>query len=261
VTTGRAWQAAPAGQLSPFVEIRPVSILKTQGISVHFQGVRALDGVDLTLPEGEVLGLLGPNGAGKTTLVNVMTGYLRPTQGRLLLNGEMVNGLPPEALARRGIARTFQSVRLFRRLSVFENVEAAALTLHTRRGRARDAAREALAFLGLEHIGHRRAGALAYADERRVGIARALALEPRFLLLDEPAAGMTEAECETLSRLIAKLPQRFGCGVLLIEHNVSVVIAVCRNIHVLDNGRTLATGAIAAVRKDPAVIAAYLGTA
>jgi branched-chain amino acid transport system ATP-binding protein len=238
-----------------------VPFLQTQGISVHFQGVRALDRVDLALPQGEVLGLLGPNGAGKTTLVNVMTGYLRPTHGRLLLDDEVVSGLAPEALARRGVVRTFQSVRLFRRLSVLDNVEAAALTLHGRRARAKHAARRALAFIGLEQMAHRRAGALAYADERRVGIARALALEPHFLLLDEPTAGMTEAECEAMSRLIAQLPQRFGCGVLLIEHNVSVVIAVCSNIHVLDNGRTLATGAIDAVRKDPAVIAAYLGTA
>jgi branched-chain amino acid transport system ATP-binding protein len=238
-----------------------VSVLQTLGISVQFQGLKALDGVDLTLAGGQVLGLLGPNGAGKTTLVNVMTGYLRPSEGRLLLIGELVNGLTPEALARRGIARTFQSVRLFRRLSVLENVEIAALTLHPRRARAKDAARQALAVLGLEQVAQRRAGALAYADERRVGIARALALEPRFLLLDEPAAGMTEAECEELSQLIVQLPQRFGCGVLLIEHNVSVVIAVCRNIHVLDNGRTLAVGTIDSVRKDPAVIAAYLGTA
>jgi branched-chain amino acid transport system ATP-binding protein len=238
-----------------------VSVLQVQGVSVHFQGLKALDRVDLSLSQGEVLGLLGPNGAGKTTLINVMTGYVRPSEGRMLLGGEEVSGITPEALARRGVVRTFQSVRLFRRLSVLENVEIAALTLHPRRAHARDAARRVLAFIGLEQFAHRRAGALAYADERRVGIARALALEPRFLLLDEPAAGMTEAECEALSHLIAQLPQRLGCGVLLIEHNVSVVIAVCRDIHVLDNGRTLAVGAIDTVRKDPAVIAAYLGTA
>jgi branched-chain amino acid transport system ATP-binding protein len=238
-----------------------VSVLKVQGVSVQFQGVKALDGVDLSLSQGEVLGLLGPNGAGKTTLIDVMTGYIRPSEGRMLLGGEEISGLSPEALASRGVVRTFQSVRLFRRLSVLENVEIAALTLHSRRRDAREAARRMLAFIGLEQFAHRRAGALAYADERRVGIARSLALEPRFLLLDEPTAGMTEAECETLSHLIAELPQRLGCGVLLIEHNVSVVIAVCRNIHVLDNGRTLATGAIETVRKDPAVIAAYLGTA
>jgi branched-chain amino acid transport system ATP-binding protein len=238
-----------------------VSVLQVQGVSVQFQGVKALDGVDLSLSQGEVLGLLGPNGAGKTTLIDVMTGYIRPSQGRMLLGGEEISGLSPEALARRGVVRTFQSVRLFRRLSVLENVEIAALTLHSRRRDAREAARRMLAFIGLEQFAHRRAGALAYADERRVGIARSLALEPRFLLLDEPTAGMTEAECETLSHLIAELPRRLGCGVLLIEHNVSVVIAVCRNIHVLDNGRSLATGAIEIVRKDPAVIAAYLGTA
>lgn len=238
-----------------------MSVLQVQGVSVQFQGVKALDGVDLSLSQGEVLGLLGPNGAGKTTLIDVMTGYIRPSEGRMLLGDEEISGLSPEALASRGVVRTFQSVRLFRRLSVLENVEIAALTLHSRRRDAREAARRMLAFIGLEQFAHRRAGALAYADERRVGIARSLALEPRFLLLDEPTAGMTEAECETLSHLIAELPQRLGCGVLLIEHNVSVVIAVCRNIHVLDNGRTLATGAVETVRKDPAVIAAYLGTA
>lgn len=238
-----------------------MSVLQVQSVSVQFQGVKALDRVDLSLSQGEVLGLVGPNGAGKTTLINVMTGYVPPSEGRMLLGGEEITGLTPEALARRGVVRTFQSVRLFHRLSVLENVEIAALTLHTRRPNAREAARRMLAFIGLEQFAHRRAGTLTYADERRVGIARALALEPRFLLLDEPAAGMTGAECETLSHLIAELPQRFGCGVLLIEHNVSVVIAVCRDIHVLDNGCTLATGAFETVRKDPAVIAAYLGTA
>ena len=254
---------AAEGRLTRLCDIpsedRPV--LQVQGVSVQFQGLKALDEVDLSLSEGEILGLLGPNGAGKTTLINVMTGYVRPSEGRMLLGDEEVSGLSPEALARRGVVRTFQSVRLFRRLTVLENVEIAALTLHSRRQHARDAARRVLAFVGLEQFANRRAGALAYADERRVGFARALALEPRFLLLDEPAAGMTEVECEALSHLIAQLPQRFGCGVLLIEHNVSVVIAVCRDIHVLDNGRTLATGAIDTVRKDPAVIAAYLGTA
>jgi branched-chain amino acid transport system ATP-binding protein len=238
-----------------------VSVLQVQGISVQFRGLKALDRVDLSLSQGEVLGLLGPNGAGKTTLIDVMTGYVRPSDGRMLLGGEEISGLNPEALARRGVVRTFQSIRLFRRLSVLENVEVAALTLHPRRSDAREVARRMLAFTGLEQFADRRAGALAYADERRVGVARALALEPRFLLLDEPAAGMTEAECETLAHLIEELPRRFGCGVLLIEHNINVIFSVCRDIHVLDNGRTLATGAIETVRRDPAVIAAYLGTA
>jgi branched-chain amino acid transport system ATP-binding protein len=236
-----------------------VLTLETQAVSVRFDGLGALDSVSLTLAQKEILGLLGPNGAGKTTLANVMSGYQRPTHGKLLLNDEIVSGLKPEALARRGVARTFQSVRLFRRLTVFENVEAAALTCHSGRTRARNAAWEALRYIGLEQVAHRRADALPYADERRVGIARALALEPRFLLLDEPAAGMTEPECAELSRLIQHLPEEFGCGVLLIEHNITVVMAVCRVLHVLNNGRTLAFGPTEQVRRDPEVIAAYLG--
>jgi branched-chain amino acid transport system ATP-binding protein len=235
--------------------------LETRQVSVHFDGLSALESVSLSLGQNEILGLLGPNGAGKTTLANVMSGYQRATQGSLLLNGEIVSRSPPEALARRGVSRTFQSVRLFRRLTVFENVEAAALTCHSRRAAARNAARAALGYIGLEKVAHRRADALPYADERRVGIARALALEPRFLLLDEPAAGMTEPECDELARLIQQLPGKFGCGVLLIEHNMSVVMTVCQALHVLNNGRTLATGPIERVRRDPEVIAAYLGSA
>jgi branched-chain amino acid transport system ATP-binding protein len=246
----------------PLEDFRHVVLkLQAQEVSVHFEGLSALESVSLALGEKEILGLLGPNGAGKTTLANVMSGYQPPTRGSLLLNNEIVSGLRPEALARRGVARTFQSVRLFRRLTVFENVEAAALTCHSRRPRARNATQEALAYIGLEKVAQRRADALPYADERRVGIARALALEPRFLLLDEPAAGMTEPECDELARLIQKLPEKFGCGVLLIEHNMSVVMTVCQRLHVLDNGRTLATGPLEQVRRNPEVIAAYLGAA
>jgi branched-chain amino acid transport system ATP-binding protein len=238
-----------------------VAVLQTKGVSVHFAGVGALDQVDLALEEGAILGLVGPNGAGKTTLVNVMSGFQLPSQGDLLLEGSPITGLPPERLARLGIARTFQSVRLFRRLSVLENVEVAAMTHVQRRRDAREATREALDFIGLKELVHRRAGALAYADERRVGIARALALTPRFLLLDEPAAGMTEVECDELAHVVAQIPKRFGCGVLLIEHNIDVVTAVCRDLHVLDNGRTLASGPVDVVRNLPEVIDAYFGTA
>ena len=238
-----------------------MAVLQTKEVSVHFAGLGALEQVDLALEEGAILGLVGPNGAGKTTLVNVMSGFQPPSQGDLFLAGSRVTGLPPERLARLGIARTFQSVRLFRRLSVLENVEVAAMTHVQRRRDAREATREALDFIGLKELTHRRAGALAYADERRVGIARALALRPRFLLLDEPAAGMTEAECDELAHVIAEIPKRFGCGVLLIEHNIDVVTAVCRDLHVLDNGRTLASGPVDTVRKLPEVIDAYFGTA
>ena len=227
--------------------------LETHDVSVQFDGLKALESITLSLAQNEIQGLLGPNGAGKTTLVNVMSGYQRPTQGSLLLDDKPVNRLAPEALARLGVARTFQSVRLFRRLTVLENVEAAALTCHSRRAAARDAARDALQYNGLD--------ALPYAHERRVGIARALALQPHFLLLDEPAAGMTEPECDELAGLIQQLPATFGCGVLLIEHNMGVVMTVCRTLHVLNNGRTLATGPIETVRRDPEVISAYLGAA
>ncbi|MFC3722051.1 ABC transporter ATP-binding protein [Neoaquamicrobium sediminum] len=255
-----------AGLQSGFVSPSNVSAefvhkLETHDVSVLFDGLKALESITISLEQNEILGLLGPNGAGKTTLVNVMSGYLRPTHGSLLLDNVTVNRLPPEELAHRGVARTFQSVRLFRRLTVFENVEAAALTRHARRGAARDAAQEALSYVGLEEVAQRRADALPYAHERRVGIARALALEPRFLLLDEPAAGMTELECDELARLIQQLPSKFGCGVLLIEHNMGVVMTVCQRLHVLNNGRTLATGPSEIVRRDPEVIDAYLGAA
>jgi len=144
---------------------------------------------------------------------------------------------------------------------VLDNVVVSGLAHQRRMAQALDAARAALAFLGLESLSHRRAGALAYADERRVGMARALALRPRFLLLDEPAAGMDEPECDMLGRLIARIPHEFNCGVLLIEHNITVVTAVCRDLHVLNNGRTLASGPIDVVRNNPEVVAAYFGTA
>lgn len=231
--------------------------LQTSKVSVRFGGLSALEGVDLVLNEGDILGLVGPNGAGKTTLVNVMSGFQKPSNGELILNGKGITSISPDQLARLGVARSFQSVRLFRRLSVLDNVLVSGLAHHRRMAQARDTARAAIAFLGLEPIANRRAGALAYADERRVGMARALALRPRFLLLDEPAAGMDDAECETLTGVIARIPREFKCGVLLIEHNISVVTAVCRDLHVLNHGRTLASGPIDIVRNDPDVIAAY----
>ncbi|RBP11360.1 amino acid/amide ABC transporter ATP-binding protein 1 (HAAT family) [Roseiarcus fermentans] len=238
-----------------------MSELNTEAISVQFQGLRALDSVDLSLKEGEILGLLGPNGAGKTTLVNVISGFQRPTEGTVRVDGKSVGGLTPDALARCGVARTFQSVRLFRRLSVLENVEISALCHAKSRNEARSTARRALEFVGLGPVARRLAGELPYADERRVGIARALALRPRFLLLDEPAAGMTDSECRDLVEIVRQLPQSFGCAVLLIEHNIGLVMEVCNRLHVLNGGRTLADGPVETVRNNPDVIAAYLGGA
>ncbi|MCW5623577.1 MAG: ABC transporter ATP-binding protein [Burkholderiales bacterium] len=235
--------------------------LSTRAVGVRFQGLAALDRVDLTLPRGEIVGLLGPNGAGKTTLVNVLSGFQRPDAGQVLLDDHSLERAGPESLARRGVARTFQSVRLFDRLTVTENAEMGALVHGGSRTRARAVARQAIAFTGLESVADRLAGSLPYALERRVGIARALAQHPRFLLLDEPAAGMHDAECLDLVALIRRIPDAFECGVLLIEHNMSVVMATCASLHVLASGRTLATGPVDHVRNDPAVIDAYLGAA
>lgn len=233
--------------------------LDASGLSVRFQGLSALSDVDLALRRGEVLGLIGPNGAGKTTLVNCLTGFQRPCAGRVTLDGRDATGWSPTRMRQEGIARTFQGGRLFKALTVMENVEAAAVALGLRRRQAAAAARELLAGLGLEEQAGKAAGSLPYTDERRVGIARALVVPPRFLLLDEPAAGMADAECDDLIAFVAEIPGRFGCGLLLIEHNMRVVMSACDRILVLDGGRAIATGAPDEIRSDAGVIAAYLG--
>ncbi len=229
--------------------------LTTRSILMQFEGLTALEDVSLNLEYGNTLGLLGPNGAGKTTLVNVVTGFSQPTSGEVLLDGKPVTGLRPELLAAQGIVRTFQSVRLFQRLTVMENV---LVPSFSRRG-GHAAAERALEFVGISDIAGKQAGSLPYTQERLVGIARALALKPRFLLLDEPAAGMNDAEGAVLVELIRRIPSEYGCGVLLIEHNMPVVMAVCNDLHVLREGRTLATGPRETVRRDPEFINSYLG--
>ena len=204
-----------------------------------------------------MFGLIGPNGAGKTTLVNVLTGFQRPTRGRVVLGGEDVTGLSAHELGRRGLARTFQAVRLFRDMPVIENLEAAAVG--TGLGR-RDAARRASRILAWMKFAHRAddwADTLPYGDERRVGIGRALAMAPRFVLLDEPAAGLSDAECDELMGLIADIPRTFGCGVLLIEHNMRVIMGACHRIHVIESGRTVAEGSPEEIQVNPDVLRAY----
>lgn len=236
-----------------------VGKLQIRNACVTFQGILAIEDVSETLSGGEILGLIGPNGAGKTTLVNAVTGFQPLSGGDVLLGDVSLKRLPPQRVRRRGVSRTFQAGRLFHSMSVRENVELAGLSAGLSRRRAAEEAGEILAWTGLSDAAALPTGVLPYADERRVGIARALAGRPAFLLLDEPAAGMSDLECDRLIALIREIPKRVGSGVLLIEHNVRLVTTVCDRIHVLESGRTIARGSPEAVRADPAVVRAYFG--
>jgi branched-chain amino acid transport system ATP-binding protein len=238
---------------------RPGPALRASSVSRSFEGVHALRDVTLELNRHEVVGLIGPNGAGKSTLVNVLSGFDRPTQGTVELDGRDVTGWSSHRRARAGLARTFQHSRSFRSLSVRENVEIAALGVGTRGRQARRRADELLGLLGLEDAAEKPAAALAHGDERRLGVARALATEPQFVLLDEPAAGLPEAEVPEFAGVVRSVRDEHEAGVLLIDHNMALVMAVCDRIHVLDQGRTLAQGTPAEIRENLDVTAAYLG--
>ena len=221
--------------------------------------MHALQDVSLDLRRREVVGLIGPNGAGKTTLVNVVTGFDFPTAGTIELEGEDVTDWSPHRRGRAGLARTFQHSRSFRGLSVRENVEVAALGTGAR---GREARRRAVELLGLLGLGDRAdipAGALAHGDERRLGVARALATEPRYVLMDEPAAGLSEAEVPEFAAVVRAMRDEHDAGVLLIDHNMALIMEVCDRIHVLDQGETLAEGTHTEIRKNLDVAAAYLG--
>jgi len=233
--------------------------LRAADITVRFGGITALSNVDLTLNPGEILGLIGPNGAGKTTLVNVLSGFQRPQAGSIVISGDAATRHTTHHFARAGVARTFQAVRLFRGMTVAENVEVGCVSTGMSRAAARRRALELLDWIGLADHGHRLASTLSYGDERRVGVIRALALRPAFLLLDEPAAGLNAAEAEDLRALIGRIQTSFGCAVLLIEHNVGLVMKLCQRIHVLESGRTIAVGTPEEVRAEARVREAYLG--
>jgi branched-chain amino acid transport system ATP-binding protein len=230
-------------------------------VTVHFGGLVALDDVSLALARGEVLGLIGPNGAGKTTLVNVLSGFQRPSAGSVWIGDTDCTRLRCHDFSKVGIVRTFQAVRLFRGLTVAENVEAGFVARGFGRNEARRRAEEVLDDLGLSTKVALPASSLSYGEERRLGLARAVAAEPRFLLLDEPAAGLASAEANELRHLISDLRSRYDCGVLVIEHNMALVMNLCDRIQVLDSGRTIATGTAEAIRKDANVRRAYLGSA
>jgi len=240
-------------------ERRPGDTLRASSVSRSFQGVRALQDVTLELHRHEVVGLIGPNGAGKSTLVNVLTGFDSPTSGSVELAGRGITRWSAHRRARAGLARTFQHSRSFRDLTVRENVEVAALGVGAGTRRARRRADELLELLGLQAHERAPAGVLAHGDERRLGVARALATRPRFVLMDEPAAGLPEAEVPDFASVVRSVRDDHEAGVLLIDHNMALVMSVCDRIVVLDQGRTLADGTPAEIRGNLDVAAAYLG--
>jgi branched-chain amino acid transport system ATP-binding protein len=247
--------------------------LVLDNVARHFGGVPAVDGVSLEAPAGRITGLIGPNGAGKTTVVNLITGILHLTHGRVLLDGEDVSRAEAPQLARAGVARTFQNIRLVPDASVLDNVlcgyhrhEKAGLWaslfgLPSARAEARQLRERAMALLerfGMAHLAEHRAGALSYGHQRRIEMMRALAAQPKLLLLDEPVAGMNDAEAESLSHIFRKVADD-GVAVLLIEHNMRVVMSLCSRLYVLASGRLIAQGDPHDVGRDPVVVEAYLG--
>ncbi len=251
-----------------------MSLLSLDKVDKIFGGLRALKQVSFDVPERAIFGLIGPNGAGKTTLFNVITGVYSPDGGSIRFEGQSIGGESPARVAHRGIARTFQNIRLFRSMTVEENVMVAGHHLHQAsvlaamfrtRAHAEDEARlraragELLDVMGLGKHAQDVAGSLPYGSQRRLEIARALMLKPKLLLLDEPAAGMNSQEAAELERQIRLLRDEMGLTVVLVEHNMAVVMSVCESVHVVDHGETIAHGTPERVKKDPAVLAAYLG--
>ena len=249
-------------------------ILEAKGLTRRFGGLIAVNNVSFTVKPGEIFGLIGPNGAGKTTLFNLMTGLIPTSSGQMLHNGDEISRLRPYQIAARGIARTFQNIRLFGDLTALENV-ITAQHVHTRSGlftgvlslppapqeevKSREKSLELLSLVGLGNAAEEKAKNFAYGDQRRLEIARALALEPKVLLLDEPAAGMNPNEKHQLSEFIRQIREQFDLTILLIEHHVPLVMGLCDRIAVLDFGQLIALGDPVEVRNDPAVIEAYLG--
>ena len=238
---------------------RPEASLRADAVSRAFAGVVALADVTLELAGHEVVGLIGPNGAGKSTLVNVISGFDRPSSGRVLLDGEDIDGWPPHRRARVGLARTFQHARSYAGLTVRENIEVSALGIGTSAADARTTANHLLDLLDLTEVQDSPASVLPHGAERKLGVARALAIGPKFVLMDEPAAGLNEGEIPEFADVVRSVRDHHGAGVLLIDHNMTLVMNVSDRVHVLDEGHTIAEGTAEEVRSNASVASAYLG--
>src|ERR671935_1601621 len=235
--------------------MRSLPLLDVQNVTKRFGGVVALDGVSLAADAGEIVGLIGPNGAGKTTAFNVITRLYTPDEGEVRFEGESLLDTSPSGVIRRGIARTFQNVELFRGMSVLDNVRVGA---HARRGE--ESPEDVLFYVNLHSLRYRSASELPYGTQKRVELARALVSAPRLLLLDEPAGGLSHEEVQQLGTFIRRLRDDFELTVLLVEHHMGLVMSVADRVHVLDFGRRIASGTPQEVQGDRAVIEAYLGT-
>ena len=250
-----------------------MTLLSIEGLGISFGGLKAVNDVSFTVKPGEIVSVIGPNGAGKTTLFNMISGVYQPGSGKVILNGEDVTAMSPHLLARRGMCRTFQNLQVFQSMTVLENVVSGyhlqesghvlsdLLNLPASRRRAKEAeagARELLKRVGLERAAEREAGSLSYGSLKRLEIARAMTLQPKVLLLDEPAAGCNAVETEEIDHLIAEIAAS-GVAILLVEHDMKMVMRISNHIVVLDHGEKIAEGNPASVSRNPAVIAAYLG--
>jgi branched-chain amino acid transport system permease protein len=246
--------------VAPFAQPKAVGALSVTAVSMRFGGLLALEDISFDVPAGQVTGLIGPNGAGKTTLINVICGQIAPTSGHVSIDGRQMTGLAPHDVARAGLARTFQNIRLFDRLSALENVMTAALSKGHPRVHAQEIAMAELSRMGLAARWDAAAGSFAYGDRRRLEIARALALRPAYLLLDEPAAGMNPAETDDLIATLERLRAETALGILVVEHDMRLIMRLSDWMVVLNKGVKIAEGAPPEIRENPAVIEAYMGS-